>query len=359
VSSLRPVSGTPTEVFTLLREWNDAPVEPEPLVIETSGSTGSPKRVVLSRKAMRASATATHERIGGPGQWLLNLPASYVAGVQVLFRSVLAGTAPVLLDDHDGFLSAAAAMSGERRYLSLVPTQLHRMLRQPVDAEALRGFDVILVGGAAVGGPLREAADRAGVRIVATYGMSETCGGCVYDGVPLDGVALAIAQDGQIRIGGPTLFSGYQDDLARTNEVMDGGWFLTSDYGRLDDDGRLEVLGRMDDVVISGGVNVPTQAVADRLRGHPSVESAEVVGIFDAEWGQRVVAVVVSNPALEARKVPGLEDLRNWTSQVLPRAWAPRQLLRIEQIPLLPNGKVDRLTLERLARKTPTGREPR
>jgi o-succinylbenzoate---CoA ligase len=354
VSSLRPVTGPPAEVLALLREWNDVSGEPEPIVIETSGSTGTPKRVLLTRKAMRASASATHDRLGGPGQWLLNLPASYVAGVQVLFRSVLAGTEPVLLDDHDGFPAAAAAMASGRTYVSLVPTQLLRMLRSPADAEALRSFDVILVGGAAVGGDLRAASVRAGVRVVATYGMSETCGGCVYDGVPLDGVALAIAADGQIRIGGPTLFSGYQDDLARTDEVMDRGWFLTSDYGRLDEDGRLEVLGRMDDVVISGGVNVPTQAVAERLRGHPAVETAEVVGIFDAEWGQRVVAVVVSPPELPAREVPGLDAVRNWVSQVHPREWAPRQLVRVDAIPLLPNGKVDRKAVEEIASRNRT-----
>ncbi len=356
MSSLRPVTGTPAEVLALLREWDTLPGEPEPLVIETSGSTGAPKRVVLSRTAMRASASATHERMGGPGQWLLNLPASYVAGVQVLFRSVLAGTDPVLLDEHAHFRAAAAAMSGERRYVSLVPTQLHRMLRSPLDAAALRTFDVILVGGAAVGDELRAAAARADVRVVATYGMSETCGGCVYDGVPLDGVALAVSTDGQIRIGGPTLFSGYQDDLARTNEVMDGGWFLTSDYGRLDEDGRLHVLGRMDDVVITGGVNVPTQAVAERLLSHPSVEAAEVVGIFDAEWGQRVVAVVVSVRGVAARKVPGLEDVRNWVAQVHPREWAPRQLVRVDDIPLLPNGKVDRKAVERIAAQHRTKR---
>jgi o-succinylbenzoate---CoA ligase len=134
VSSLRPVTGPPAEVLALLREWNDVSGEPEPIVIETSGSTGTPKRVLLSRKAMRASASATHDRLGGPGQWLLNLPASYVAGVQVLFRSVLAGTEPVLLDDHDGFPAAAAAVASGLTYVSLVPTQLHRMLRSPADA---------------------------------------------------------------------------------------------------------------------------------------------------------------------------------------------------------------------------------
>ena len=351
VSSLRPVRGTARDILRLLHEWKDASAEPDPLVVATSGSTGTPKHVVLSRAAMRASASATYTRIGGPGQWLLNLPASHVAGLQVLFRSVVAGTEPVLLDEHSGFGPAAAAMTGPRRYVSLVPTQLTRMLRSPVEVAALRRFDRVLVGGAAVGDSLREAAGRAGVTVVATYGMSETCGGCVYDGVALDGVAVALGNDGQIRIGGPMLFSGYDGDPALTARVLQDGWFLTADYGRLDEDGRLQVLGRMDDVVISGGVNVPTRAVADRLSAHPGVETAEVLGVFDAEWGQRVVAVVVSPASLEARKVPGLQDLRNWVSQVHPRAWAPRQLVRVDEIPLLPNGKVDRQTLERIVNR--------
>ncbi len=348
MTSLRPVRGTPDEVLSLLRAWQADADTPEPLVIETSGSTGVPKRVVLSRTAMRASASATQARLGGPGQWLLNLPATYVAGVQVLFRSVLAGTKPVLLDDHPDFATAAAAMDGERRYVSLVPTQLTRMLRSPRDVEALRTFDTVLVGGAAVESSLRHRAADAGVRVVATYGMSETCGGCVYDGLPLDGVAVAVGPDGRVRIAGPVLFDGYDGQPGETAKVTAGDWFVTSDLGRLDDDGRLEVLGRVDDVIVSGGVKVPAAAVARRLREHPRVDAAEVVGLPDAEWGQRVVAVVVSQAGVAARNVPPLDDLRNWVSQVHPRTWAPRQLVRVREIPLLPNGKVDRLTVERM-----------
>ncbi|HSE09513.1 MAG TPA: o-succinylbenzoate--CoA ligase [Nocardioidaceae bacterium] len=342
MTSLRPVRGTPREVLSLLRAWAATTEEPEPLVIETSGSTGAPKRVVLSRAAMRASASATQTRLGGPGQWLLNLPATYVAGVQVLFRSVLAGSSPVLLGEHADFVAAAAAMDGKRRYVSLVPTQLSRMLTEPRDLEALRGFDTVLVGGAAVEQSLRQRAADAGVRVVATYGMSETCGGCVYDGMPLDGVAVAVGQDGRVRIAGPILFDGYDGRPDLTAEVLRDGWFVTSDLGRLDDDGRLEVLGRVDDVIVSGGVKVPAAAVARRLREHPAVAAAEVVGPPDPEWGQRVVAVVVSQDA------PALAALRDWVSAVHPREWAPREVIAVDEVPLLANGKVDRLALERL-----------
>lgn len=334
------MQGTPAEVLALLRAWNDARAEPEPLLVETSGSTGEPKGVVLSRSALRASAAATESRLGGPGQWLLNLPAGYVAGLQVLFRSVVAGTEPVVQDGD--FVDAASAMSGTRRHVSLVPTQLRRMLEVPAEVDALRTFDTVLVGGAAVPDDLRARAAAAGVRVVATYGMSETCGGCVYDGHPLDGVAVAIGPDGRIRLAGPVLFDGYdgRDDL--TAEVLRDGWFHTQDVGRLDEDGRLQVLGRVDDVVISGGVNVPGPAVAARLRDHPAVVAAEVVGAADVEWGQRVVACVVGDLTLE--------EARDWVAAVHPRSWAPRELVRLEEIPVLPNGKVDRVRLQELAR---------
>jgi O-succinylbenzoic acid--CoA ligase len=334
------VHGSPAEVLDLLRAWNDADREPAPLVIETSGSTGEPKRVVLSRSAMRASATATASRLGGAGQWLLNLPAGYVAGLQVLFRSVLAGTEPVVQDGP--FAEAAAAMTGERRYVSLVPTQLHRMLQDPAEASALAGFATVLVGGAAVPADLRARAADAGVQVVTTYGMSETCGGCVYDGHPLDGVAVAIGPEGRIRLAGPVLFDGYDGRTDLTAQVLRDGWFHTQDLGRLDDDGRLQVLGRVDEVVLSGGVNVPGPAVAARLREHPAVEAVEVVGAADDEWGQRVVACLVGDLSLE--------EARDWVSATHPRSWAPRQVLRLEEIPLLGNGKVDRRRLEELAR---------
>jgi len=334
-------------VLSLLRDWQAAAAEPPPVVIETSGSTGAPKRVVLSRAAMRASASATEARLGGPGQWLLNLPATYVAGVQVLFRSVLAGTTPVLQGEHPDFVSAARAMDGERRYVSLVPTQLNRMLASPRDVKALRSFDTVLVGGAAVESSLRKRAAEAGVHVVATYGMSETCGGCVYDGMPLDGVAVAVGADGRVRIAGPVLFEGYDGRPDLTASAVRDGWFLTADLGRLDDDGRLEVLGRIDDVIVSGGVKVPAPAVARRLQEHPRVAAAEVLGVADPEWGQRVVAVVVSQAGVAARNVPPLDDLRNWVSQTLPRAWAPKQLFRVDEMPLLPNGKVDRVALQK------------
>ena len=339
MSSLRPVRGTPAELLALLRAWNDEAAEPDPLVVETSGSSGEPKRVLLSRRALRASAAATSSRLGGGGQWLLNLPPTYVAGLQVLFRSLVAGTDPVV--QGDDFVAAAESMTGPRRYVSLVPTQLHRMLGDPAALAALRSFDTVLVGGAAVPADLRVRAADAGVHVVATYGMSETCGGCVHDGVPLDGVAVAIGADGRVRLGGPVLFDGYDGRPDLTASALRDGWFLTQDLGRLDEDGRLEVLGRVDDVVVTGGVKVPGPAVAARLREHPDVTAAEVVGVADPEWGQRVVAFVVGDLPLDAA--------RDWVSDVHPRTWAPRDVRTVAALPLLPNGKVDRVRLQEMA----------
>lgn len=351
MASLRPVSGTPHEVLALLRDWERAGAA-EPLLVATSGSTGEPKRVLLSRDALRASGRATAARLGGHGQWLLDLPPTYVAGLQVLFRSVLAGTDPVLQDGP--FPAAVARMTGARRYVSLVPTQLSRLLEDPASTDALRTFTAVLVGGAPLPTPVRERAAAAGVEVVATYGMSETCGGCVYDGVPLDGVAVAIGAErptgtagtGRVRLGGPVLFDGYEGRPDLTAEVLRDGWFLTQDVGRLDDDGRLEVLGRLDDVLLSGGVNVPALAVSARLREHPAVTEAEVVGVPDPEWGQRVVAFVV----LRGRAGLDLDAARDWVSAVHPRAWAPRELRRLDALPTLANGKVDRLGLREAAR---------
>ncbi len=323
------VAGEPAAVVAALRGWLDE-ADPAPLCVETSGSTGAPKRVLLSRRAVLASVAATARRLGSEGRWALRLPASYVAGVQVIVRSLVAGHEPVL----EGW----ADDRGSATHTSLVPTQLHRLLDSEADVAALAGLDAVLLGGGPIDPLLRQRAEAAGIRVVATYGMAETSGGCVYDGRALDGVAVAVADDGRIRLGGPTLFDGYDGDPAATAEALVDGWFLTSDAGRLDEDGRLHVLGRLDDVVVSGGVNVPTPAVAARLRAHPEVADAAVIGVPDDEWGNRVVAVVVGSL--------GLDDARDWVSAAHPRSWAPREVIAVERIPMLPNGKVDRVALQ-------------
>jgi o-succinylbenzoate---CoA ligase len=330
--------GSTGDVVAALGAWVGADDE-EPLVVETSGSTGAPKRVVLARRAVLASGRATARRLGGEGRWLLALPAAYVAGAQVVCRSIAAGEPPVLLEEHRSL--AAAVQAGAPAYASLVPTQLHRMLDSPDDVTALRSLRTVLLGGGPFDPGLRSRAAAAGVTVVATYGSAETAGGCVYDGVALDGVGLAVERDGRLRISGPTLFEGYEEDAELTRRVLVDGWFRTEDAARVDADGRLQVLGRLDDIVVSGGVNVPAPAVAARLREHPAVRAAEALGVPDQEWGSRLVAFVVGDL--------DLDDARAWVAERHPRSWAPRQLVRVGEIPLLPNGKPDRLALRELA----------
>jgi O-succinylbenzoic acid--CoA ligase len=330
--------GATAEVVAALSAWIKG-IDDEPLVVETSGSTGAPKRVLLSRRAVLASVAATSSRLEGEGRWLLALPASYVAGAQVVCRSVLAGEPPVLLEDHPSL--AAAIEAGRPAYASLVPTQLHRRLDSEEDVEALRSLRMVLLGGGPIDPALRSRAAELGVSVVATYGSAETAGGCVYDGVPLDGVGLATDEDGRLRISGPTLFDGYDGDPELTARVLVDGWFRTEDAARIDEDGRLQVIGRLDDIVVTGGVNVPAPAVARRLREHPGVWDVEVLGVPDEEWGTRLVAFVVGDPDVDLE----LEAVREWVAQVHPRPWAPRQLVVLDAMPMLGNGKVDRVQL--------------
>ena len=333
--------------------------EPGPgtaVVIATSGSTGEPKLVVLSAAALRASALATAERLGGPAQWLLALPAEHVAGVQVVVRALLAGTAPVVQDLRGGFrpddfARATNRLGAGRRCTSLVPTQLGRLLDAGGGAlDALRSYDAVLVGGAALDPALHARVRAAQVPVVPTYGMSETAGGCVYDGVPLAEVRVEIGSDARIRLGGPTLADGYLGRPDATADAFGGGWFRTGDLGRWSG-GRLEVLGRADDVIVTGGENVAAAAVERVLAAQPGVRAACVVGLPDPEWGEVVGAVVVRDPG--PRTTTWEAPLRATVRAALGRAAVPRRLLAVPEIPLRGVGKPDRAAVLRLLAGTP------
>jgi O-succinylbenzoic acid--CoA ligase len=235
------------------------------------------------------------------------------------------------------FDPAAVAASGAA-HLSLVPTQLRRLLDAGADPSGLRS---ILLGGAPAPPGLLEEARRRGARVFTTYGMSETCGGCVYDGVPLDGVRAEVGDDGRIRLAGPVLFTGYRRRPDLTAAAREGDWFLTQDLGAFDAQGRLRVRGRADDVINTGGEKVVAGEVADVLSRHPGVRDAVVIGRPDPEWGERVTAVVVP----EGAPGPDLPALRAWVRERLPAHAAPRELELVEAIPLLPSGKPDRENL--------------
>lgn len=331
------------------------------VVVATSGSGGEPKLVELAEAALRASATATATRLGGPGRWLLALPAEHVAGVQVIVRALLAGAPPQVQDLRGGFrpddfVVATGRLGAGRRCTSLVPTQLRRLLDAGGAAlDALRGYDAVLVGGAALDPTLRARAESAQVRVVATYGMTETCGGCVYDGRPLDGVRIELVDDGgvaRIVVGGVTLASGYLGRAQESAAAFAGGWFRTGDVGRVGTDGRLEVLGRADDVIVTGGEKVAPGAVERALAAQPGVRAVCVVGLPDPEWGQVVAAAVASDPATR----PAHDRWRRAVREALGRAAVPRRLLDVPELPLRGIGKPDRAAVRLLfTRSHPEG----
>lgn len=327
------------------------------LVVTTSGSTGDPRAVLLDEAALRASAAATHDRLGGPGRWLLTLPLHHVAGLQVVVRSLLAGAEPVVVPAAAGFYPVAVAaalaalpVDARPRYGSVVPTQLHRILAcAPQDVRPWTDLDAILVGGATTTPALLDRAREAGLRVVTTYGATETAGGCVYDGVPLAGTRARTDGDGVVHLSGPTLARGYLGradlDAAVFAEHEGARWFRTGDLGELRD-GVLRVHGRADDVVVTGGVKVAPAAVEAVLTELAGVAQVCVVGVPDEEWGQRVVAVVV--PAAVG-PAPGLDEVRDVVRRTLGPAAAPRRVVLTDALPERGPGKVDRVAVALLA----------
>ena len=381
------------------------------LVVGTSGSTGAPKQTALSVQALRVSARATErffadypssgsakpQRVVSedPAQWLLALPAHYVAGAQVLARSVLAGTTPVVAASvTDGvsftpevFLNAAERLSCARRFVSLVPTQVHKLLEAAETSpalgseiyDALGQFTGILLGGAPASASLLAAARELGLNVVTTYGSAETAGGCVYSGTALPGVRLRVVPEdgslldssaaggspniGRIWLGGEHLASGYMSDSARTASHFfvdaDGcRWYRTDDYGSLapaapknapEDEGApmLNIVGRSDDVIITGGVKVSARAVAAVLESHPAVREAAVMGIPDARWGSAVAAAITLRGASEAQSVldtsrATCDMLREFCTDKLGAAGTPKYLRILADFPTASTGKPDR-----------------
>ncbi|WP_435593356.1 o-succinylbenzoate--CoA ligase [Nocardia sp. bgisy118] len=316
------------------------------LVVTTSGTTGVPKGAMLSASALRASGTATHDRLGGPGAWLLALPTHHIAGLQVLLRSILAGAEPTVLDVSGGFLpealaGAVAGMRGRRRYTALVPTQLIKALDAPGAAEALADLDAVLVGGAATPLPVYERAKAAGINVVRTYGMSETCGGCVYEGVPLDGAKVRI-EDGRVLLGGAMIASGYRGQPDHP-AFAEPGWFRTEDAGTFAN-GMLQITGRLDEAILTGGLLVIPQVVEAVLVTHPSISECVVLGLPDERLGQRVAVAVVPT----AGATPTLEELRDHVVRELDAIAAPRELALLDELPLHGPGKPNRAKLREL-----------
>lgn len=331
------------------------------LYVATSGSTrGHPSIVALSAAQLRASATATHERLGGGGDWLLTVPPDHVAGVMVRVRALLAGRrvlrseGPFRADTFADAVARLVRVDGPRRYCSLVPTQLRRVLADVRATDAARAFDSILVGGAASPPAMLAAAREAGLAVVTTYGMTETAGGCVYDGVPLPGVDVTLARDddaspsdaGRIVLTGPQVALGY---VTPSGLAPFEGRFATADRGRWHA-GRLEVLGRADDAIVTGGFKVDPHRLEAFVAGLPGVAEAAVVGIPDDEWGHAVALAVVAGAGLGAHETEAVlaERVRHEVRAALGAPWVPRHVALLDGLPLRGVGKPDRRALAAL-----------
>ena len=310
----------------------DFAAEDTALIIESSGSTGKPKKIQLSLDAMKFSANASAKRLGGHGQWILALPINYIAGVNVLFRSIVADTVPIMMNTAvpftaEAFFRSASYLSDARKYTSLVPIQLQRLIdaakANPGDLARLREFSAILVGGQQVPSELIAEAKGLGVNVVESYGMSETCGGCVYDGVALDGVSVEIVND-LISIAGPVLANGL------------GKSFLTNDLGEMRA-GILRVLGRRDRVIISGGLKISLDSVEEFAAGLQGVASVALTPV-ENQFGQGVAVVYSGAEGIE------FEEL----ADKFGVAAKPVKVIRVEVLPMLPNQKPDLLAISAL-----------
>ena len=321
----------------------DEPVEDGvALVVPTSGSTGDPKGVLLTAAAL--TALRRRRRSSGsaaPAGGCSRCRSPTSPACRWCCGRYSPGSPPVPLGAGRLRRRHRGARPRAARYTSLVPTQLRRLLAAgPATLDALRSYAAVLLGGAAPPAGLVAAAREEGVPVVVTYGMSETCGGCVYDGAPLDGVTVDLDGEQRIRLAGSVLARGYRLRPELTREAFVAGRFVTGDVGRLTG-GRLDVLGRADDLLVTGGEKVAPAAVEAALAEHPAVADAAVVGTADPEWGQRVVAVVV----LREGTALTLEQARAQVAARLSRVAAPRELRIVDALPLLPSGKLDRRAL--------------
>jgi o-succinylbenzoate---CoA ligase len=306
------------------------------LVIATSGTSGQPRLAELPAEAVEAAVLASADVIDArqEDRWLSCLPLAHIGGLLVLERHLLLG-APITFRRR--LTRSIVARLIDARFTSLVPTQLLRMLDAGAD---LGRFRAILVGGSGLDADLAARAAGAGVRVVSTYGMTETCGGVVYDGRPLPGVEVRAAAWGELLVRGPTLMRGYRlDQEASIAAFEPGGWLRTGDGGEVDGDGVVRVQGRIADVIVSGGEKIWPADVEAALSTHPDVAAVLVSGSSDSDWGQRVVARVV--PARRSAP-PTLEALRDHAASTIARHKLPRELILVEHLDRTALGKIRR-----------------
>ncbi len=375
------------------------------VVVQTSGSTGEPKGVLIDSAALRASADATHHLLDGPGQWLLTLDTHHIAGIAVLSRSVIAGTQAITLPEGPSFTPerfsrATIQLTDSNTYTSLVPTQLHRLLHEietggpqaQATKPALQSYNAILVGGAATSQNDLDYARSLDIAVVTTYGMSETSGGCVYNNRPFDNVAIKLDHTNRIHIASAVLAQGYlasvdlahRPDCVEPHPLRESDAFLTDSHGvrwhRTNDLGvidphsqELTIVGRADDVILSGGLNIAPALIENALGGRFSISQICVVGVPDPEWGQKVVALYTSAAAASGPEVSGpvsrisaastnstasptsgsgelpVQEIKAYVIATLGAGYMPREFIKVAQLPHTTSGKIDRRTATKLA----------
>ena len=348
--ALLPVPANDPARTNLLRNTLEpgAPIDDDiALVVSTSGSTGKPKGAMLTPTNLISSADATHQALGGEGQWLLAMPAAYIAGIQVLVRSMVAGVEPATIDLTRGFNVAEfaerakeLATTGERTYTALTPMQLAKATSTLKGIDALRTFSAVLVGGAATNPRLLESAAKLRINVITTYGSSETSGGCVYDGRPIAGARVKII-DGRIHLGGPMVARGYRG--FQSPDLQDG-WFRTSDAGSLIDD-HLTVHGRIDNIIDSGGLKLHPEVLETFLLKVEGVTGACVVGKQDARFGERICAAYTGS-ATVADIMNAFDDAED--AGEIARWQVPKEIKVVPALPQLGPGKVDRVAVREL-----------
>ncbi len=360
-------------VHAIRPDDDSAPLESDDVavVLASSGSTGTPRGILLTGANLIQACHATDERLGGPARWVLAIPTYHVGGFQVLVRAHLSGIPVIPLESlgSGGRFSPtefaeATAMArsvsdadGAPLRVSLVPTQLARIIDSgPGAAASLAEYDTILLGGAAAPPGLVTRAKAIGAKVVTTYGMTETTGGCVYDGRPLKGTRVRILKPdaqgvGQIAISGPTIAQGYRLLPDVTENVFVDGELRTSDNGYVHEDGRLVVTGRNDDVVQVGGISVPISQVEALISSHPDVSEAVVVATPDPEWGAKVAAFVIPHPESSLTTAARREAIVESVTEMMGNEARPRVIVELDHLPSLPSNKVDRVQLRKLAER--------
>ena len=312
------------------------------LVIATTGSSGTPKEVGIAASALHASARASNSALAAqPGNtWSLLLPLTHIAGINVLIRALELGSKPIDLRNFQGEYPYAD-------FTAIVPTQLFKALNGDDQLlKHLTGAKAVLVGGAALAADLHLQAKNAGVNIVVTYGMTETTGGCVYDGVPLDGVEISITSEKRIAVKGPVLAHTYLGAQSLWDSQIKDGWFLTSDFGRMEN-GKLIVEGRSDDVIISGGENISLSAIESSLTTNFPQVTFAAFSVNDAQWGQLLYVAIAGGQSTTE------DEVSHYLSEHFGDFSKPKGYLHLPELPLIGIGKVDRKKLTQLYMEAP------